>query len=167
MPGPIPGQHISSAPQQDRRDTLAQRMQQREHMGAGLLLIRHLQPRQGGTAGEVVQVRRLGIVEMKDPSQGIKHLGGDATRLPLLEPGVVARTQPGQLGQLLTPQPRDASRRSVRAQTEGLRGHPVSTSPQERSQRLAGDPRRGHHCLHAASPSSPLAGTPRPMSFSG
>ena len=95
--GPIPGQHISSPPQQDRRDTLTQRMQQREHMGAGLLLIRHLQPRQGGTAGEVVQVRRFGIVEMKDPSQGIKHLGGDATRLPLLEPGVVARTQPGQL----------------------------------------------------------------------
>ncbi|EHM91588.1 hypothetical protein HMPREF0975_02422 [Actinomyces sp. oral taxon 849 str. F0330] len=108
-------------------------------MGVGFFLIRRLQAGDSRTTGEVVQVRRLDVVEPQDPGQGVEHLGGGATRLPLLEPGVVTRAQPGQLGQLLTPQARNSPSRPVGAQPESLRRHPVPAGPQERSQRLTGN----------------------------
>jgi hypothetical protein len=93
--------------------------------------------RDARAAGEVVQVRRLGRVEPQDPGEGVEHLGRDGPALILLEAGVVAGADPGELGELLAPQTRNAPGAAVGPQADVVGGDAIAPRLEERTEALA------------------------------
>ncbi len=56
--------------------------------------------------GQQIQVRTLGLGQAQHPADRVEHLGRDLDVAALLEPGVPGHADPGQHGDLLTPQTR-------------------------------------------------------------
>jgi hypothetical protein len=62
-----------------------------------------------GTAGEVVKVIGLGLVELECAGEGIENLGGHASEVPAFHPRVILDTDPGEDGYLFPAQPGNAA----------------------------------------------------------
>ena len=89
-----------------------------DHGPDGLLGLASRRPRRRAvcSAGEIAQMGTLGVVELKRPSQCLQHALRDAVDVAALQTGVVGDAYPGQDGDLLPAQPRNA--------TGAVRGQP-------------------------------------------
>ena len=123
----IPGQDPRHRPEQVRRrrvQPLDQRHEQRATVvwilirrSRGALGQRQLGARQGE------QRRPFGGIQAQRPRQGIEHLRRGMDVAPLLEPRVPGHPDPGERGQLLTPQARRAAAGALIGQADVRRRH--------------------------------------------
>jgi hypothetical protein len=60
-------------------------------------------------AGEIEEMRALGLVELQGPGERFEHAVGDAVDVPTLDPGVVGDAEASQDGDLLASQAGDAA----------------------------------------------------------
>jgi hypothetical protein len=82
----------------------------------------------GGLTGEVVQVSRLGLIELKHLGERVEDLLGGRTGLALFQPRVVTGAHARELGELLTTQTRHSTCGSVGAQSDVGRRDPVAAA---------------------------------------
>ena len=82
-------------------------------------------------AGQVEQVLTFGVVELQSPGHRLQHRLRRPGQVPALEPAVVVHAQPGEHGDLLTPQPRHPALAAVAGQAGLLRADPGPAADQE------------------------------------
>jgi hypothetical protein len=88
-------------------------------------------PGWSGGAGEIGQVGAFGFVELQRAGQCVEDVVGDAAGVAAFELGVVVDADPGQHGDFLAAQARDAPVTAVGGQAGLLRGDPGPPGGQE------------------------------------
>ena len=83
-----------------------------------------------GGAGEVEEVGALGVVELERPRQCLQHALRDPAHVSTLQAGVVRNAHPGQDGDFLAAEPRNAAT-AVGAQPRLLGRDPGATRGEE------------------------------------
>ena len=82
-------------------------------------------------AGQIEQVLAFGVVKLQRPSHRLQHRPRCPRQVAPLEPAVVVDAQPGEHGNLLPPQPRNAPIPAIAGQPGLLRRDPGSAADQK------------------------------------
>ena len=97
----VRGDHVQAPVVDEGRDVRHQ-FEDTQQAGSDLLSgwLASRAGRRSGGAGQGLQVRRLGLVQLQGSGQSVEDAVGDAAEVAALQSGVVLDADPGQVGDL-------------------------------------------------------------------